>query len=116
MYQPSLFSSWAGITNDGEKEEYVNEANSLEELDLFIPMLKLMEKQGNQDEKLLNAEISNLIGKRLHDFDIMGAEVCDVCVCSSIVATLWGQDWVALGNGGMGQEDGVCMPVWGTPV
>ena len=65
----------SGITNDGEKEEYVNEANTLEELDLFIPMLKLVERQGNQDEKLLNAEISNLIGRRLHDFDIMGAEV-----------------------------------------
>lgn len=65
----------SGITNDGEKEEYVNEANTLEELDLFIPMLKLTERQGNQDEKLLNAEISNLIGKRLHDFDIMGSEV-----------------------------------------
>ena len=65
-----------GITNDGEREEYVNESNTLEELDLFIPMLKLMERQGNQDEKLLNAEISNLIGRRLHDFDIMGPEVC----------------------------------------
>ena len=52
----------------------MNEANTLEELDLFIPMLKLVERQGNQDEKLLNAEISNLIGRRLHDFDIMGAE------------------------------------------
>ncbi len=40
-----------------------------------MPMLKLLERQGNQDEKLLNAEISDLIGRRLHDFDIMGAEV-----------------------------------------
>ncbi len=47
----------------------------LDELDLFIPMLKLVERQGNQDEKLLNAEISNLIGRRLHDFDVMSAEV-----------------------------------------
>ena len=37
-----------------------------------------MERQGNQEEKLLNAEISNLIGKRLHDFDLMGAEVSDL--------------------------------------
>ena len=65
----------AGITSDGEKEEFVNDANTLDQLDLFIPILKLVEKQGNQDEKLLNAEISNLIGRRLHDFDVMGAEV-----------------------------------------
>lgn len=45
------------------------------ELDLFIPILKLVERQGNQREKLLNAEISNLIGRRLHDFDVMGPEV-----------------------------------------
>ena len=31
--------------------------------------------QGNQEEKVLNAKISNLIGRRLHDFDIMGSEV-----------------------------------------
>lgn len=60
----------------------MNESNTLEELDLFIPMLKLMERQGNQDEKLLNAEISNLIGRRLHDFDIMGPEVCYI-LCAS---------------------------------
>ena len=64
-----------GVTSDGEKEEFINEGKTLEELDLFIPMLKLLERQGNQDEKLLNAEISDLIGRRLHDFDIMGAEV-----------------------------------------
>ena len=31
--------------------------------------------QGNQEEKVLNAKISNLIGRQLHDFDIMGSEV-----------------------------------------
>ena len=63
------------MTSDGEKEEFINEGKTLEELDLFMPMLKLQERQGNQDEKLLNAEISDLIGRRLHDFDIMGPEV-----------------------------------------
>ena len=53
----------------------MNESVTLESLGLAVPLLKLMERQGNQDEKLLNAEISNLIGKRLHDFDVMGAEV-----------------------------------------
>jgi len=67
--------SGTGVTSDGEKEEFINEGKTLEELDLFMPMLKLQDRQGNQDEKLLNAEISDLIGRRLHDFDIMGPEV-----------------------------------------
>ena len=60
---------------DGARDELVNESQTLEEAGLSIPLLKLVERQGNQDEKLLNAEISNLIGKKLHDFDVMGAEV-----------------------------------------
>lgn len=62
----------------------MNERQTLDDLDLFIPMLKLMEREGNQDEKMLSAEISNLIGKRLHDFDIMGAEVCTRIECHVI--------------------------------
>lgn len=54
----------------------MNELYCYSELDLYVPILKLVERQGNQGEKLLNAEISNLIGRRLHDFDVMGAEVC----------------------------------------
>ena len=53
----------------------MNESATVESLGLAVPLLKLVERQGNQEEKLLNAEISNLIGKRLHEFDIMGAEV-----------------------------------------
>ncbi len=64
-----------GISQNGEREELVNDSWTLEEAGLFIPLLKLVERKGNQEEKLLNAEISNLIGKKLHEFDIMGAEV-----------------------------------------
>ena len=42
---------------------------------LVVYSLSLSCLQGNQEEKVLNAKISNLIGRRLHDFDIMGAEV-----------------------------------------
>ena len=80
MFLPCI----SGITSDGEKEEFINEAKTLEELDLFIPMLKLLERQGNQEEKLLNAEISDLIGRRLHDFDVMGAEVCPRVIHNSM--------------------------------
>ena len=72
----------AGITQYGEKEEFVNESQCYSDLDLYVPILKLVERQGNQGEKLLNAEISNLIGRRLHDFDIMGAEVS--CALNSL--------------------------------
>ncbi len=61
---------------DGERDELVNDSRTLEEAELFIPLLKLVERKGNQEEKLLNAEISNLIGKKLHEFDVMGQEVC----------------------------------------
>ena len=67
-----------GISSDGDREEFVNESATLESLGLAVPLLKLTERRGNQDEKLLNAEISNLIGKRLHEFDVMGAEVVHV--------------------------------------
>ena len=51
-------SQCLGVISDVEKDEFINEGETLEELDLFIPMLKLLERQGNQDEKLLNAERS----------------------------------------------------------
>lgn len=36
---------YLGISADGEKEEFVNEARTIEDLGLFIPMLKLVERQ-----------------------------------------------------------------------
>ncbi len=75
MSKMNSFVLHPGITADGEKEEYLNEQATLSDLDIFIPVLKLVERQGNQVEKQLNAEISNLIGRRLHDFDVMGKEV-----------------------------------------
>ena len=45
---------------------------------LCLVVLKLVERKGNQEEKQLNLEIANLIGRRtcMHDFDTMGTEVC----------------------------------------
>lgn len=49
---------------------------------LLYIVLKLVERKGNQKEKQLNAQITDLIGRRtcMHDFDTMGTEVC-LCVC-----------------------------------
>ena len=66
-----------GITNQGAREEFVDEKRCLCELDLFQPILKFVEKQGSQEEKLFNAELSNLIGARVHDFEVMGPEIRD---------------------------------------
>ena len=60
---------------DGQKEEFLNDNQTLDDIELFLPILKLVEKQGDQEEKMLNAEIGNLIGYHLHDFDVMGPEV-----------------------------------------
>ena len=66
-----------GVTNDGAKEEFVDDSRALKELDLFGHLFKLVERQGDQTEKFFNAEIGNLIGRRLHDFDVMGPEIQD---------------------------------------
>lgn len=66
-----------GVTNDGSKEEFVDDSRTLKDLDLFGHLFKLVERQGDQTEKFFNAEIGNLIGRRLHDFDVMGPEIQD---------------------------------------
>lgn len=37
---------------DGNKDEFVDESRSLYDLDLFAPLLKLVERQGNMKEKV----------------------------------------------------------------
>lgn len=68
---------FVGVNTAAEFEELVEEKKRLCECDLFHPLLKVVERIGDQEEKLLNAEIGSLIGKRLHDFDDMGPEVQD---------------------------------------
>ena len=87
-----MFYCHLGITEDGEKEEYVNESYCYSELDLYVPILKLVERQGNQGEKLLNAEISNLIGRRLHDFDVMGPEVMSLKLHYQMISLVFNVD------------------------
>ena len=68
---------FVGVNMDAEKEELMDEKKRYCDLNLFHPLLKVVEVQGDQNEKLLNAEIGNLIGKRLHDLEVMGPEVHD---------------------------------------
>ena len=66
-----------GVTKDGNKEEFVNDSQAFDRLDLFVPVISLVERQGDMDEKVLNAEIGAIIGRKLADFDLMEAEVQD---------------------------------------
>ena len=68
---------FVGVNEDAEREELVDETKTLEDVRLFQPLLKVVEKKGNQEEKRLNAEISQTIGKRLADFANLGAEVSE---------------------------------------
>ena len=75
LLKDSAFYNFIGISNDGSREEFVDEKRHFDELGLFQPILKLEERKGSQQEKLFNAELSNLIGARVHDFEVMGQEI-----------------------------------------
>jgi len=91
LLRDAAWYNFVGVTNDGSKEEFVDDTRTLKDLDLFQPLLKLEERQGDQSEKFFNAEIGNLIGRRLHDFDVMGPEIQDfrrriLPICENAIA------------------------------
>ena len=60
------------INQKGKQEELVDENRQLIDVQPFRPLLKLIERKGDRDEKLLVSEISCLIGKlNLNEFDQM---------------------------------------------
>ena len=59
----TLFSLIPGILKDGNKDEFVNESQSIGDLNLFTPLLKLEEREGNLEEKRLKSVIGTLIGR-----------------------------------------------------
>ncbi|EDO42011.1 predicted protein [Nematostella vectensis] len=59
------------VNLQGKQEELVDENRQLIDVRPFRPMLKLIEKKGDREEKLLSSKISVLIGKNLHEFDQM---------------------------------------------
>nr|WEL12771.1 phosphatidylinositol-4,5-bisphosphate 3-kinase catalytic subunit alpha/beta/delta [Halisarca dujardinii] len=90
LLKDSAFYNFVGITNDGSREEFVDEKRHFDDLELFQRILKLEERKGSQQEKLFNAELSNLIGARVTDFEVMGQEIRDFrkdlfLVCKSTV-------------------------------
>ena len=77
LLRDQAWYNFQGVTADGSKEEFLDESRTLKQLDLYAKLLRLVERQGDQTEKFFNAEIGNLIGRRLHDFDVMGPEIQD---------------------------------------
>ena len=68
---------FVGVNEDAEREELVDESKSYEDVRLFQDLLKIAEKKGNMEQKLVDAEIGVIIGKRLAEFANLGPEVVD---------------------------------------
>lgn len=62
---------FVSITQDAEREEFYDENRRLCDLRLFQPILKLVEPEGNMDEKIANSEISLALGLHMQEFDEM---------------------------------------------
>lgn len=59
------------VNQRGKQEELVDESRQLIDVRPFRPLLKLIQRKGDNEEKLLNSTIGNLIGKSLHEYDQM---------------------------------------------
>lgn len=59
------------INSMAATEELLDESKRLCDVKPFEAVLRLIEKKGNKSEKMLNAHISHLIGKALHEFDTL---------------------------------------------
>ena len=59
------------VNQKGKQEELLDESRQLIDVRPFRPLLKLIQKKGDNEEKLFNSHIGNLIGKSLHEFDQM---------------------------------------------
>ncbi|XP_063797934.1 phosphatidylinositol 4,5-bisphosphate 3-kinase catalytic subunit delta isoform [Pseudophryne corroboree] len=57
------------INQTAEQQELEDEQRRLCDIQPFLPVLRLVAREGDRAEKSLNSQISLLIGKGLHDFD-----------------------------------------------
>ncbi|KAM9299148.1 phosphatidylinositol 4,5-bisphosphate 3-kinase catalytic subunit delta isoform [Gastrophryne carolinensis] len=57
------------INQTAEQQELEDEQRRLCDIQPFLPVLRLVAREGDRAEKLLNSQISLLIGKGLHEFD-----------------------------------------------
>ncbi|XP_042215110.1 phosphatidylinositol 4,5-bisphosphate 3-kinase catalytic subunit delta isoform-like isoform X2 [Homarus americanus] len=62
---------FACISHRAETVELMDESKCLQEINPFMWMLKVVERKGNETEKMLNLQIGQLIGKELQKFDAL---------------------------------------------
>uniref|UniRef100_A0A7N4V7Y6 phosphatidylinositol-4,5-bisphosphate 3-kinase n=1 Tax=Sarcophilus harrisii TaxID=9305 RepID=A0A7N4V7Y6_SARHA len=60
------------INQTAEQQELEDEQRRLCDIQPFLPVLRLVARQGDRVKKLINSQISLLIGKGLHEFDSLG--------------------------------------------
>ncbi|XP_077998309.1 phosphatidylinositol 4,5-bisphosphate 3-kinase catalytic subunit alpha isoform-like [Glandiceps talaboti] len=69
---------FVSITQDAEREEFYDESRRLCDLRLFQPILKVIEPEGNREEKMLNYDIALALGMSTAEFDsLKDPEVID---------------------------------------
>lgn len=59
------------INQTAEQQELEDEQRRLCDIQPFLPVLRLVAREGDRAKKLINSQISLLIGKGLHEFDSM---------------------------------------------
>uniref|UniRef100_A0A8C9PMI0 Phosphatidylinositol 4,5-bisphosphate 3-kinase catalytic subunit delta isoform n=1 Tax=Spermophilus dauricus TaxID=99837 RepID=A0A8C9PMI0_SPEDA len=59
------------VNQTAEQQELEDKQQRLCDVQPFLPMLRLVTRQGDRMEKLINSQISLLIGKGLHEFDCL---------------------------------------------
>ncbi|XP_019349382.2 phosphatidylinositol 4,5-bisphosphate 3-kinase catalytic subunit delta isoform isoform X1 [Alligator mississippiensis] len=66
------------INQTAEQQELEDEQRRLCDIQPFLPVLRLVAREGDRVKKLINSQISLLIGKGLHEFDsVSDPEVSD---------------------------------------
>uniref|UniRef100_H9GJU9 phosphatidylinositol-4,5-bisphosphate 3-kinase n=1 Tax=Anolis carolinensis TaxID=28377 RepID=H9GJU9_ANOCA len=60
------------INQTAERQELEDEQRRLCDIQPFLPVLRLVAREGDRVKKLISSQISLLIGKGLHEFDSLG--------------------------------------------
>lgn len=87
------------INQTAEQQELEDEQRRLCDIQPFLPVLRLVAREGDRAEKLLNSQISLLINKGLHDFDSLNdAEVNDFRIrmrqfCEQVASRRQNMSW-----------------------
>lgn len=78
------------VNQTAEQQELEDEQRRLCDIQPFLPVLRLVAREGDRVKKLINSQISLLIGKGLHEFDsLRDPEVNDFRTrCASSVKRL----------------------------